>query len=257
MLCRCGGYLARNSAEPLFNELLKAPAGAVAREHGKVVQMQIGVAVRVGDFFIIDFTEPVVCGDGAGIGEDQAAHRIGHGGVLLYAPVGYLQITVHKPLVVQYGGTHITELFAVFTVQDICLGNLVIACSLQRFFNAVLYGFDIDRVVLHLRSKIRSYLKGKKIDHIGAVRNTGCVKCLGNGVRYTGQIKLGTSAVSLDYGVHGEPPEFFIVFIVHTPRSSAAGIYGFTAFSSASSSDFVIADIPLPSRLPESTNGWI
>ena len=158
------------------------------------MQMQIGVAVRVGDFFIVDFTKPVVCGDGSGIGENQSAHRIGDGRVFFYSPVGNLQIAVHKPLVVQYGGTHITELFAVFAVQDICLGNLVVPGSLQRFFNAVLNGFDIDRIILHLRSKIRRHLKGQQVDHIGTVRNTGCIKRLGNGVRYTGQIKLGTSA---------------------------------------------------------------
>lgn len=88
------------------------------------MQMQIGVAVRVGDFFIVDFTEPVVCGDGSGIGKNQAAHRIGHGRVFFYSPVGYLQIAIHKPLIVQYGGTHITELFAVFAVQDYALATL-------------------------------------------------------------------------------------------------------------------------------------
>ena len=116
MFCRCGGDFAGNTAESLFNELLKTPAGTVAGKHGKVVQMQIGVAVRVGDLLVIYLAEPVVCGDSSGIGENQAAHRIGHGGIFLHSPVGYLQIAVHKPLIVQYGGTHIAELFAVFTV---------------------------------------------------------------------------------------------------------------------------------------------
>ena len=149
------------------------------------MQMQIGVAVRVGDFFIVDFTEPVVCGYCPGIGQNQSAHGIGDGRVFFYPPVGYLQIAVHKPLVVQYCGAHITELFAVFAVKNICLGNLVVAGSLQRFFHTVLYGFDINRIILYPRSKIRRYLKGKKIDYIRAVRNACCVKCLGNGMGYT------------------------------------------------------------------------
>ena len=114
------------------------------------MQMQIGVAVRVGNLLVVDLAEPVVSGDGSGIGKNQAAHRIGHGRVFFYSPVGYLQIAIHKPLIVQYGGTHITELFTVFAVQDICLGNLVVPGSLQCFFHTVLNGFNIDRVILHL-----------------------------------------------------------------------------------------------------------
>ena len=34
--------------------------------------------------------------DGAGIGEDQAAHTVGNGGVLLHAPVVDLQIVIHR-----------------------------------------------------------------------------------------------------------------------------------------------------------------
>ena len=124
------------------------------------MQMQIGVAVRVGDFFIVDFTEPVVCGYCPGIGQNQSAHGIGDGRVFFYPPVGY----------------------------------------------------DINRIILYPRSKIRCYLKGKKIDYIRAVRNACCVKCLGNGVGYTGQIKLGTSAVSFDDCVHSYSPLFIVLF---------------------------------------------
>ena len=88
------------------------------------MEMQIGVAVRIGNLLVVDLAEPVVSGDGSGIGKNQAAHRIGHGRVFFYSPVGYLQIAVHKPLIVQYGGTHITELFAVFAVQDYVLATL-------------------------------------------------------------------------------------------------------------------------------------
>ena len=80
------------------------------------MQMQIGIAVRVGNLLVVDLAEPVVCGDSSGIGQNQSAHRIGDGRVFFYSPVGYLQIAVHKPLIVQYGGTHITELFPVFAV---------------------------------------------------------------------------------------------------------------------------------------------
>ena len=49
-----GGYLARDAAEALLDELLEAPARAVAREHGEVVQVEVCVLVGVGDLVVID-----------------------------------------------------------------------------------------------------------------------------------------------------------------------------------------------------------
>src|SRR5699024_12338797 len=48
-----------------------APAGAVAREHGEVVEMNVGVAVGGGNLVVVDLAEPVVGGDGAGVGEED------------------------------------------------------------------------------------------------------------------------------------------------------------------------------------------
>ena len=43
------------------------------------MQMEFAGAVSVRNFVVVNFTEPVVGGDGAGVGEDQAAHGIGDG----------------------------------------------------------------------------------------------------------------------------------------------------------------------------------
>jgi hypothetical protein len=51
------------------------------------VDVHVGVAVGIGDFLVVDLAEPVVGRDGAGVGKDQAADRIGDGGVLLDPPV--------------------------------------------------------------------------------------------------------------------------------------------------------------------------
>ena len=56
-------------SQPLLDQLLQAPAGAVAGEHGQIVKMNVSAFVGSGNFRIIDLTEPVIGGDGAGVGE--------------------------------------------------------------------------------------------------------------------------------------------------------------------------------------------
>ena len=103
-------------AEALLDELLQAPAGAVAGEHGEVVEVDVAAFVGGGDLWVIDLAEPVIGGDGAGVGQDQAAHGIGDGGVLLYPPIVDLQIVVHQVLVIQHGGFQIADLFPLLAV---------------------------------------------------------------------------------------------------------------------------------------------
>ena len=62
-----GGDFTGNAAQTLFYELFEGPSGAVTGQHGKVVQVDICVAVGVGDLVIIDFREPVVGGDRTGV----------------------------------------------------------------------------------------------------------------------------------------------------------------------------------------------
>ena len=65
MLGGLGRDLARHAAQALLDELLERPAGAIAGEHRQVVQVDVGVAMGVGDLLVIDLRQPVVCGDGA------------------------------------------------------------------------------------------------------------------------------------------------------------------------------------------------
>ena len=54
MAGRRGVGFARD-AKPLLDELLQAPAGAVTGEHGQVMEMEIAVAVCIGNLLVIDF----------------------------------------------------------------------------------------------------------------------------------------------------------------------------------------------------------
>ena len=57
--------------------------------------------MRLGDFGVVNLAEPVVGRDRARIGQNQAAHGVGDGRVLLDAPVVDVQVVVHHLAVVQ------------------------------------------------------------------------------------------------------------------------------------------------------------
>ena len=71
VLGRGRGDLSRDAPQPLLDELLQAPAGAVAGEHAQVVEVDLRVAVGVGDLLVVNLGEPVVGGDGPGVGENE------------------------------------------------------------------------------------------------------------------------------------------------------------------------------------------
>ncbi len=65
-----GSDLAGHAAKAFLNELLQTPTCTVTGKHGKIVNMDIRVAVRICDLIVIDLAEPVVCGDRAAVGKD-------------------------------------------------------------------------------------------------------------------------------------------------------------------------------------------
>ena len=95
-----GGDLSGHAAQALLDELLQAPARAIAGEHREVMKMDGGGAMGLGNLLIIDLRKPIVCGDGAGVGQDESTHGIGDRGILLDAPVVDLEVVVHQILVV-------------------------------------------------------------------------------------------------------------------------------------------------------------
>ena len=202
MLCRRAGDLAGNAAQTLLDELLQTPAGAVAGEHRQIVQMELRVAMGIGNLLIINLAEPIIRSDGAGIGENQAADGIGHGRILLDAPVCNVQVAVHQALVVQNGGAHSAELLPVLAVKDISLGNLGIARPLQNRFHAILNGLDADLVVDDLGRIIRRHLQGQQVDDILVIGDLRGIEGLGDRVRDAREVELHRAAISLDDFIH-------------------------------------------------------
>jgi hypothetical protein len=78
MLGRTRGYFAFYPSKALRNELAQRPPGAVARKHGKIVEMDLAVAVRVGGFAGINIFKPVIRGNGAAVMKDKPAQGIIH-----------------------------------------------------------------------------------------------------------------------------------------------------------------------------------
>ena len=209
--CRGGVDLARD-AETLLDELLEAPAGAVAGEHGEVVQVDVAVAVGVGDLLVVDLAEPVVGGDGAGVGEDQAAHGVGDGGVLLDAPVLDVEVLVHGLLVVKVGGLGVSQLLALLAVEDVGLGHGVVAAPGQNGFHAVLDILDGDLAVLDLRQEVRRDPQRQKVDDAVVVLGVGGVERLLDRVGDLVEIKFNDLPVTLYYLVHIFTPIYISIY---------------------------------------------
>ena len=66
-MARGGGVDLAGDAQTLLDKLTQAPAGAVAGEHGQIMDMHVAVAVGGGDLLVVHLAEPVVGGDGTGV----------------------------------------------------------------------------------------------------------------------------------------------------------------------------------------------
>ena len=196
------GDLARDAAQPFLDELFERPARAVAGEHGEVVDVDLGVAVRVGDLLVVDLRQPVVGGDRAAVGEDQPAHRIGHGRILLDPPVGRLHIAVHQLLVVEQRALHVADLFPLFAVEDVALGHVGVARLPQHLLDAVLDVLDGDLPVLDLGLEVGRHLQSQQVDHARVILLLHGVERLCDRDGDLPDVKFGDLAVSLDDLIH-------------------------------------------------------
>ena len=201
-----GGDLAGHAAQTLLDQLLQTPAGAVAGEHAQVVEMDGGAAVGLGHLLVIDLAEPVVGGDGAGVGQDQTAHGVGDGGVLLHAPVVDLQVVVHQILVVEEGGVDVADLLPLLAVEDIGLGHVGIAGLGQHLLHAVLDVLHGDLAVLHLALEVGGDPQGDEIDHAGVIVLVQRLKGLGDGGADLLDVEVYDLPVSLDHLIHEKFP---------------------------------------------------
>ena len=196
------GDFSGDTAQSLLDELLQAPAGAVAGEHGEVVEVDLGVAVGVGDLLVVNFAQPVVGGDGAGVGEDQAAHRVGNGGVLLHPPIVDLQVVIHQILIVEQGGIDVADLLPLLTVQNVGLGHVGVSRFREDGLHAVLNVLHGDAAVPDLGLKVSGDPQSQKVDDTGMELLVQSLERLGNGGADLADLEGGGGAVTLCHLVH-------------------------------------------------------
>ena len=225
MTCGSRGDLADHAAQAFLNELFERPTGAVAGEHREVVNVNIGVAVRVGNFLVINFGEPVVCRYRAGVGKDQTAYRVGNGGVFLHAPVVDFQVVVHNVLVVQHRFVQVADLLSLFAVENVCFCNIIVAGLDEHRFHAVLNGLHRYLPVFDLGLEVGGHLQRKKVNDVVVVLPFAGVKRLFHSVADLCQVKLDQCAVSLGNAIHFWNSPFF-VHILSAIKSPAFGAGG-------------------------------
>ena len=167
------------------------------------MQVQVAVFVGLGDLLVIDFAEPVVGGDGAGVGQDQSAHRVGDGGVFLHPPVADLQVVVHQVLVVQHGGFEVAHLLTLLAVEDVGLGHVRVAGLGEDVLHAVLDILHGDLPVVDLVLIVCGDLQGQQVDDVLIVGFFRGLKGLGNGGADFGQIEVRDLSIPFDNLIHG------------------------------------------------------
>jgi hypothetical protein len=107
------------------------------------VDVEIARRMRFFYFRGIDFAQPVMRDDIGGDIVVQTLQGIAHIAVLLGAPVGFIEVFIHHLLGTGKKSLHAAQLRMLFTVEDVCLGDIGITVFDQHLFDKVLYFFDI------------------------------------------------------------------------------------------------------------------
>ena len=113
------------------------------------MQMEFAGAVSVRNFVVVNFTEPIVGSYCAAVGKNKSAHGIGDGGILLNAPIGDVQVFVNRVTIVEKSVFHVAQLFALASIENICLCDICIAGLNENGLNTVLNVFDIHKFILN------------------------------------------------------------------------------------------------------------
>ena len=227
MLGGRGGYLARNAAQTLFDELTERPARAVTGEHRKIVKMYVRPAVRVRYLLVVNFAEPVVGGYRAGVGKDKSAHRISDGAVLLHAPVVDLEVVVDDLLIVEERAFDVTRLFALLSVKNVRLRDVGVTRLYEHRFHAVLNVLDGYFRVFYFGAEVSRHAKREKLERASVIQLVEGIERLGNGVDYFVDVELDDLVFSVHYLIHGYPPikKFRTQLLYYSVRKMSTPFY--------------------------------
>ena len=80
------------------------------------MNMNIRIAVCVGNFFVINLGQPVIGCYRTGVMQNQTAYGIGNRRVFFYSPVQFIYITVYDFFVIKECRLHVADFFTIFTI---------------------------------------------------------------------------------------------------------------------------------------------
>ena len=143
VLRRAGFDLARHAVQAFIEQGAQRPAGAIAGQHVEVMDVQIGIAMRVADLRRIHMAEPVIGDHLARHVEDQSAQRITLIGIGVDAPVALLQIFVHRRFDVDQRLAVVAQLLVLLPIYDIGAQGLAIRGIEQCRLDRILDLFDM------------------------------------------------------------------------------------------------------------------
>ena len=149
--------LAGHAVEALGDQRAERPASAVAGEHVEVVDVDVALAVRRADLGRIDVREPVVRDDLAGDVEDETAERVALVGVGVDAPVGLLQVLVHRRLDLDDGLLVRAQPRALLAVDDVGARGREVVRADEHLLDDVL---DLLDVGVGLGEAVTEHLDG-------------------------------------------------------------------------------------------------
>ncbi len=89
-------HLARHTVQPFTQQRAQRPASAIAAEHVQVVDVDVRTAMCLANFWRVNVVEPVVGDHFARYVEDEPTQRVPLIGVGINAPIGLLQVLVHR-----------------------------------------------------------------------------------------------------------------------------------------------------------------
>ena len=130
-----------------------------------------------------------------------------------------MDITVHEFFIVEESGLHIADLFSLFAVQNIRLRDVLVSRSLQNTLDAVLNLFHADFPVFDFGGIIRRHLEREKIDNILVIFLILGDKCLGDGIRDLGDVKVRRFSVSFHNLVHTKVLRYLLFGVYSAPPS--------------------------------------
>ena len=167
--------------------------------------MDVCVPVGVADLLVVDFGEPVVGCDSTAVGEDQTTDRIVDRAVLLDAPVICSEVAVDELLVVDQGLVSLSDILMLLSVEDVCLGDILVSGLGQNGLDTVLDVLDGNLVILDLVGKACTGSEGQHLDNVLVVILVRGDERTHDGVLNFLDIKGNGFTRSFQYLIHTSP----------------------------------------------------